>query len=172
MERDQIIVSGVRERNEKAFGMLVDDYGALIRSIVRRHLKNTMYEDECVNDILLSLWQNMDSYDSGKNSLKNWIGAVCKYKCIDYLRRHYRDSRMCPLTEDIPAEEPEDLAGLADELLSGLKPDDRRLFRQHYIEGISVAEIAREQGKSPGLLYNRLSLGRKRLKNLFKERTL
>lgn len=171
MSQDEIISAGVRRKDERAFRQLVDSYGPLIRAIVRRHLSATMYMEECENDILLSLWQNMDRFDPSRNSLKNWIGAVSKYKCADYLRRHYREAPTVPLDENIPAEEPEDLRELVDELLENLKPDDRRLFRQHYLEGHSVAEIARAEQKNPELLYNRLSLGRKRLRNIFKERS-
>ncbi len=173
LNRDSEIVGGIRKKDEKAFGFLVEDYGALIRAIVRKHLSSTMYEEECINDILLSLWQNMSHYDRTKNSLKNWIGAVCKYKCADYLRRHYRDrERLCALSDDLPTEEPEDLSELVEELLSGLKPDDRRLFREYYLEGRSVAEIAETRGESSAFLYNRLSLGRKRIRTIFKEKSL
>ncbi len=170
MDRDSEIVGGVKRKDEKAFGLLVEDYGALIRAIARSHLKHTMYEDECVNDILLSLWQNMNRFDPSKNSLRNWIGAVSKYKCVDYLRRHYREANTCALTDDIPAEEAADLTALTEELLAELNPEDRRLFRRHYLDGLPVKEIAGELGKSPALLYNRLSLGRKRLRTIFKER--
>lgn len=169
MVTDKEIALLVVQRDEKAFGLLIDRYGGLIKSIAAYHLKNTMYAEECVNDVLMALWQNMDRYDSEKNSLKNWIGAVCKYKCADYLRRHYRESRLCQLTEDIPMEEPEDLGELIDELLENLSPADRELFRSHYLEGTSVVEIARKKGDSPDRLYNRLSLGRRKLRNL-KER--
>ncbi len=171
MDRDKYIVSGVIKKNQKAFAALVEDYGALIRAIVRRHLSGTAYAEECENDILLSLWQNMSRYDESKNSLKNWIGAVCKYKCADYLRRHYREARTEPLPDDVPFEEPEDLTELVESLLMNLKPDDRRLFREHYLMGRPVGDIAREENKSPALLYNRLSLGRKRLRSIFKERS-
>ena len=169
MVTDNEIALRVAQRDERAFGLLVERYGGLIKSIITCHLKNTMYTEECVNDVLMALWQNMDRYDSEKNSMKNWIGAVCKYKCADYLRRHYRESCLCQLTDDIPAEEPEDLRELVDELLENLSPDDRELFRSHYLEGQSVVEIAHKKGDDPNRLYNRLSLGRRKLRKL-KER--
>ena len=169
MVTDKELALSVVRRDERAFGLLVERYGGLIRSITAFHLKNTMYAEECINDVLLALWQNMDRYDSEKNSLKNWIGAVCKYKCADYLRRHYRESCLCQLTEDIPAQEPEDLRELVNELLENLSPADRELFRSHYLEGESIVDIARKKGDSPDRLYNRLSLGRRRLRKL-KER--
>ncbi len=170
MDVDQKIADGIRAKDEKAFELLVDAYGGLIKSIVSRHLSGTMYAEECINDCLLSFWQNMKRFDPRKNTLKNWIGAVCKYRCIDYLRRHYRESCLCPLTEDIPVQESTDIQDLADELLSGLKPRDRQLFYDHYISGKSIVEIAQLTGDSPERLYNRLSIGRRKLRTHFKER--
>ncbi len=170
MYTDQELAALVAKGDQKAFGLLVERYGGLIKAIANYHLRATPYAEECVNDCLFAVWRNIGRWDSGKNTLKNWIGAVCKYKCLDYLRRHYRDGCLCELTEDIPAEEPEDVRRLAEELLEGLNPEDRRLFYDHYINGESVVDIAERTGDRPDRLYNRLSLGRKKLRNLYKER--
>lgn len=156
--------------DERAFGLIVERYGGLIKSICAYHLRSTMYTEECVNDCLFAVWRNIGRWDGGRSTLKNWIGAVCKYKSLDYLRRHYRDACLCELTEDIPAGEPEDVRLLAEELLEGLSPSDRQLFRDHYLNGESVADIARKTGDRADRLYNRLSLGRKKMQALYKER--
>ncbi len=169
LDADLLIISGLNKKDEKAFCLLVERYGPLIKAVVSRHLSGTMYTEECINDCLLAVWQNISRYDPGKNSLKNWIAAVCKYKCIDYLRRHYRESCLCPLTEDIPFEDCSEAKALAEELLAGLKPADRRLFYDHYIEGESVVSIAKRTDSSPDRLYNRLSLGRRRMQKYLKE---
>lgn len=167
MTEDQRLKSEIVKKNQKAFRVLVEKYGGLIKAIVRRHLKSTPYEDECINDCLFALWQNMNRFDPEKNSLKNWIAAVCKYKCIDYLRLYYHNSALVPLTEDIPVQDSPDAKELIEELLAELKPEDRELFRRHYIDGVPVTEIALQNGKSSDFLYNRLSLGRKKLRNKF-----
>jgi len=35
---------------------------------------------------LLAIWDNIDSFDEDKNSFKNWVAAISKYKSIDYQR--------------------------------------------------------------------------------------
>ena len=90
MSLDREIVEGIKRKDENAFNILVDIYGGVIKSIVIYHMRGFLeYTDECINDVLLSVWNNIESYDSEKNSLKNWLGAIAKYKCIDYKKKYF-----------------------------------------------------------------------------------
>lgn len=168
MNQDDKIVAGILKKDQKAFQLLVDEYGGLIWSIVKFHLSVfESYQEECRNDILLSVWQNMSRYDAKKNSLKNWIGAISKYKCIDYKRKYYKELRLEALDESIPDTKnvfEQTLQDEIDSLLAGLTPRDRELFYRHYILEEKVEDIAKDTNKSPGYFYNRLSRGRKKLK--------
>ncbi|MDD6214142.1 MAG: sigma-70 family RNA polymerase sigma factor [Firmicutes bacterium] len=172
MYSDEFIADGIIKKDERAFGALVDKYGGLIKSIVRYHLSDfPSYIEDCENDILLALWQNMAHYDTGKNSLKNWIGAVSKYKCIDYKRKYYKELEMENIEDRIIAQNDvyESLKEDVQSLLAGLSEADRELFYRRYILGERVEEIARRSGRNAAILYNRLSRGRKKLKRCIKE---
>ena len=168
MNQDDKIVAGIIKKDQKAVELLVDEYGGLIWSIVKFHLSVfEVYQEECRNDILLAIWQNIDRYDANKNSLKNWIGAISKYKCIDYKRKYYKELRLEALDETIPDTKntfEQTMQNEIDSLLSGLSPGDRELFYRHYILGEKVETIAKDFHKSSGYFYNRLSRGRKKLK--------
>lgn len=170
IEVDEQIVRGIINKDKNALAMLIDSYGSLIKSIVGYHLSAfKLYQEECINDVLLSVWQNIKKFDSGKNSLKNWIGAICKYKCIDYKRKHYREISFEELNENIPDNE-DKLESILDSeinsLLEGLTPKDRELFYRHYILGEKVEQIAEQTSNKPSILYNRLSRGRKKLRQI------
>lgn len=169
MSEDRELVEGIKKRNQAAFSLLVDRYGGLIKSIVRHHMAAyPEYQEECVNDILLSIWQRIASYDENKNTLKNWIGAVCKYKAIDYKRKYFKNLMFTSLDENIPdPSHPFDfeMEEEINSLLSCLEKTDRELFYRHYILGEKVSDIAASKGKSAGFFFNRLSRGRKKLKN-------
>lgn len=168
MNKDKRIVMGMLHGDEKAFNALVDEYSGLIKSIVRYHLaKYSQYEDECVNDILLSVWQNISSYDESKNSLKNWLGAVSKYKCIDYKRKYYKSFYHEQLDENMPDNKNElesEIEEDIESILCYLNPADRDLFYRHYILGEKIEEISKDSDKSVAFFYNRLSRGRKKLR--------
>lgn len=178
MDTDEKLATGLAARDEKALEALIEKYGGLIKAIVSRHLSRMpSHIGECVNDILFSVWSNIDRFDPGKNSLKNWIGAISKYKCIDYKRKYFKElcsEELSPedLSPDAAAEggaedaliQKETMAEIMS-LLSCLKPRDRRLFYRRYILSEPVREIAEKSGEDPAVIYNRLSRGRKKLRH-------
>ncbi len=47
-----------------------------------------MVNEECINDILLAIWNWIYKYDKTKGEFKNWFGVVARYKCISYQREY------------------------------------------------------------------------------------
>lgn len=174
---DNELVRLIAQKDEDAFSELVTRYGGLIRAIVKYHLKDiSMWQDDCINDILFAVWQNIDRFDAGKNSLKNWIGAVSKYRSINYKRKFYKELTAGELTEDITDGKGADADILKKEieeetisLLSGLTPNDREIFIKRYFMNEEVEVIAEQQNRTPSWIYNRLSRGRKRLRRTIKK---
>lgn len=166
MERDVLLVQGIAAGDERALELLIDDYGGLIKAIVKYHLSGyTQLQEEAMQDILLAVWRNIASFDNSRSSLKNWIGAVAKYKCIDYKRRSMREPVFSELTDIVPDArfDPQTRADI-ESILECLPAADRELFYRHYILGEPIAEIAKKKNKSAGFLYNRLSRQRRRLR--------
>ncbi len=86
---EENVVNQLRKRNEKALDFIIDQYSGLIKSIIQKHLAS--FEDvqeECMDDVLLVIWNHIEEYDEEKNTLKNWIAAITKYKSIDYARKY------------------------------------------------------------------------------------
>ncbi len=172
MPTDKEIIEGLKHRDAKSFSDFVDAYGALIKSIVNYHLYD--FKDlceECINDVLLAVWNNVESFNPDKNTFKNWVGAISKYKTIDYKRKYRREKSFSELSESTP--DTRDYFKNAEEeinsILSCLSPNDRELFYRHYILGEKVEKIAKNSGKSSAFLFNRLSRGRKKLRKTLKE---
>ncbi|MGF7186815.1 DNA-directed RNA polymerase specialized sigma24 family protein [Desulfitispora alkaliphila] len=75
---------------------VIDNYGGLIKSIVGKHLYNLQHlHEECLDDVLLAVWDNIDSFYPEKNSFKNWVAAIAKYKSIDYKRKYLKHPISC-----------------------------------------------------------------------------
>lgn len=147
-----------------------------MKAIVHHHLKNIpMWQEDCVNDVMLRVWQNIDRFDSQRSSLKNWVAAIARYCSIDYKRKY------CRCTEELDENTQDKKADMSfmkreiqeeiQDLLSALSPKDREIFIQRYFMDMAVEDIAASEGKTSGYVYNRLSRGRKKLRRLFaKER--
>ena len=172
------VVEQLSLKNEKALYYIVDQYGGIIKSVIKKYLGNLeIIQDECFDDVLLLIWKNIASYDKSKNSLKNWIAAITKYKAIDY-QRQYKKFLLQHELEDhmlinnlVETESIENtLSSRTEQLLSSLKKEDQLLFLQYYGEQKSMEEIAKEHGVHKSVLYNRLSRGRKKLRAAFRNR--
>ena len=155
-------------RNQRAVEYVIDEYGGLIKSVVMKNLGGLeMYTDECINDILLAVWNNSNKFDSTKNTFENWLCAVAKYKCIDY-RRKYAKQLCYDSIDDVELADSSDCFEKAEEdfneLLSCLSSEDRELFYKKYILEESTADIAAAYGNSTQAVYTRLSRGRRKLK--------
>lgn len=160
---DDWIVACITRKKEKGLELLIDQYGGLITAIVRKHLGTLKsYEEECVNDVLLAVWHHINRFDSEKNTFKNWVAAVAKYKAIDYQRKYIKTQH-----EALGEAEFDEKAGGnvqaddVEELLGHLNEGDHELFKAYYLQEVELKQIAKKQKTTISNLYNRLSRGRK-----------
>ena len=167
--QDELIIKYIKKKKEKGMELLIDNYRGIITAIVRRHLGVLInYEEECVDDVLLSIWDNIKSFDNSKNSFKNWICAISKYKAIDYKKKYLSKIEYMDMSETIYYIDEQLLKSEIEEevndILSHLNESDRTLFKQHYLEGHTLKEIAFKNNISVSNIYNRISRGRKNIR--------
>lgn len=68
---DKKLVKGILNKDEKALEFLIEEYGWIVKTVVSKHLyKFESLQEECINDIFLGIWNNIEKYDSKKASLK------------------------------------------------------------------------------------------------------
>lgn len=173
-------IKQLKLHNEKALAYVIDEYGGLLMSVIRKHLFYLpQRQEECFDDVLLKLWQNIDSFDETKNTFKNWAAAVAKYQAIDYLRSYQRELQTVNIEDEVIVHEDKALSDMIDneisreleQMLDCLKPRDREIFYKLYVEEKSIGEISQETGLKQDVIYNRLSRGRKKLReNMLEER--
>ncbi|MEG0295259.1 MAG: sigma-70 family RNA polymerase sigma factor [Clostridium sp.] len=173
---DETIVKLIKNRDEKGIELLINEYAPLIKAIVKKHLYNlSQYHEECINDVYLGVWNNIDGFDKDKNILKNWVAAITKYKAIDYKRRYLKDLSQLDISEiaiegNSKLEESilkKELDEEIEELLSALSPMDRDMFIRLFVEEYSPQEVSEEFNIKPSVLYNRISRGKSKIRGLF-----
>jgi RNA polymerase sigma-70 factor (ECF subfamily) len=160
----------LKNKNEDALLFVIDKYGGLIKSIINKTLYH--YPDdaeECLCDVFLKIWQNIDCFDESKNTFKNWVAAVAKYRAIDKLRtlkksEIYVDIDDFDIADTNALINDKELRENFNELISCLNEQDREIFIRLYLVGESIEEIAEKIGKSKDVVYNRISRGKKKIK--------
>ncbi|MDZ5605877.1 sigma-70 family RNA polymerase sigma factor [Bacillus pseudomycoides] len=173
--REAEIVEGLRKKDMTALHAAIDQYGDLIYKVVHSVLDTShskVLVDECVDDILLIIWYNIESYDEKRGKFRNWLISVAKFKAIDFKRKSNQAYRLQEFQQDIyeeikdsnqTNEEQEEIFYL---LIEALNNKDRKIFIKRYLDEYSVQEIASELGLTTDNVYSRLSRGRKKLKKI------
>lgn len=166
-------VQQLQLHNEKALLYVVDQYGSLLMSVIRKHLFTLPErQEECLNDVLLKIWENINSFDEAKNSFKNWAAAVARYRSIDYLRSSQREVKQVSLEDtDIPQEDAvlaslieREISDELERMLGCLKPADKKLFLKLYVEEESIEQVSREMAMDKTIIYNRVSRAKKKIR--------
>ena len=107
---------------------------------------------------------SINSYNEKKSSFKNWCAAVSKYKAIDLLRRESKFEAIL-LDENSASKDSDVHSNLEiEEALSALNDEDKKLFENIFIRGLSYGEAASEQHISTENAYQKVSRARKLLK--------
>ncbi len=128
-----------------------------------------------MNDCLLGIWENIRYYDPKKSSFKNWVGGIAKYKSLNYVRKYLRDlenENMENVT--IPAEDntlkeilSKEISLETEKMLKSLSEEDRGIFIKLYFEDKNMDEVSFDTGLTKPVIYNRLSRGKKRIREAF-----
>lgn len=127
------VVQQIQYKNEQAIPFIINEYGGLLTAIIKRHLNYHQQDyEECLEDVLLSIWDHIHSFDAEKNSFKHWIAAIAKYKAIDYLRKQIilqnRQFPVADINEALLNEKQLVEINDVDELLEQLSAIERKIF--------------------------------------------
>lgn len=172
-------LSQMRLRNEKALVWVIDEYSGFVTAIVKKRLYALpQYQEECVNDIFLGVWSNIECYDEQRSSFRNWIAGISRYKAISYLRKYMRELKtrdinnleIASSTDVIEKLTENEISKETEQMLSCLELKDRELFEKLYLEDKSFDEVSRELGIEKPVIYNRVSRGKKKIRKLFSAR--
>lgn len=170
---EENFIEELRHKNEKALEYVIREYGWIIKFVVRKQLYNLQsYHEECINDVLMGIWNNIEQFDSKRNHFSNWVAGISKYKAFDYMRKYLRDleNRRIDELEEIAVQGEMhgiEEGGSFEYILEYLNERDRDLFKRLYIEEQTMKEVAEQTGIKSEVIYNRVSRGKRKIRELF-----
>lgn len=174
-------IEAIKSKDESALSYVLDEYGSIIKTVVSKHLYQfESCQGECINDILMAIWANIDYFDPNKSTFKNWVAGIAKYKALNYVRKYMRELNYETLDHEVldkdktRQDDSVYLEVIQDELdedmcqmLSYLKPTDQQLFMKLYVQGQAIEQVSLDLDMQPTAIYNRLSRAKGKLKKLF-----
>jgi len=161
------LTRGIRAGNEAAF----DAFYASYADRMYRYLLVAARGDEerardVLQDALLRVVRYAQPIDTAED-LWRWLAALMRSALIDRARRDGR-GRALPLDAEPASEEraTDSLFGKLDEALAALPAEERGLLEEHYVQGVSQAELAVRHDSTLKALAMRLSRLRRRLRDV------
>lgn len=156
------------ETDPDAIGLLVADHHASVFRFLRQLTRHTEDAEDLAQMTLVRVIEGAKRFD-GRASLRGWILAIAFHEFTKFRRRRL----WLPLRVDRPALGNDyDRLIEADALLDALArlPSVvRAAFLLHYVEDLSIGEIARSLGIPEGTVKSRLHTARTRLGALLEE---
>ena len=171
---EENFIEQMRKRNEKSLDYVIDKYAWIIETILKKHLFYLMdHYDECMNDCLLAIWENIHYYNAEKSCFKNWVGGIAKFKAIDYTRKYLKDFENTNIEDiDVAIEDNSykkilemELREEIEDLLKRLSKEDQKIFKKIYLEEKDINEVSSDMGLSKPVIYNRISRGKKKIRD-------
>ena len=177
---DATLVAQAASGSEHAFRTLYRAYVRPVYWVAHRLVGNSTDAEDVTQETFLVAWRKLPGLQLAGDSLLPWLVTVCRFQAANRIRTQRRDrENIADAAQDsIPStvnvEQQVIDADFADRILrevAGLSPLDRDIFRLCATEGYAYQAAAEELGVAHGVVRNRLSRIRTRLRTVAKEST-
>ena len=177
---DGALVALAAGGSEHAFRALYRAYVRPVYWLAHGLVGNPADAEEVVQETFLVAWRKLPALELAGESLLPWLATICRFQSANRIRRQRRDrehtaaaaDETLPATVDVEQQVID--AGLAEAIMrevAGLGDLDRAIFRLCATEGYAYQAAADELGVAHGVVRNRLSRIRTRLRTVLKEST-
>lgn len=166
------LMARVRDHKDRAaFAAIFRHFAPRVKAFLMKSGTSEALAEECVQDVMTTLWQKSHMFDPSRASAATWIFTIARNRKIDALRKQRR-----PEPEDLgwgPESEPdqEDVMSLQQEserlveALGTLPEKQRTLIEKAYFGDLTHSEIADETGLPLGTIKSRIRLALDKLRH-------
>ncbi len=172
--RDDLeLVAAAAGGSEHAFRALYRRYVRPVFWLAHGLLGNTADAEDVTQETFVVAWRKLPGLDLAGESLLPWLVTICRYQCANRIRRqqrerlHAADAADDSLPSTIDVEQQVVDAQLVERILAevaAMSPLDQRIFRLCAAQGYAYQAAAAELGVTHGVVRNRLSRIRTRVR--------
>lgn len=162
MTEDHEAILRVRSGETDAFRLLVERYERPVLCMVGNMIANSQDCEDIAQDVFLSAYQALETYDPARGSFSTWLFTIARNKCLNALRKKSPE-----LMAEVPAQAdrygPHDrltekeLFEHLDAALAALPPEQKTAFVLSELVGLSGVEISEIENVPVGTVRSRLS---------------
>ncbi|MBI3519837.1 MAG: sigma-70 family RNA polymerase sigma factor [Bacteroidetes bacterium] len=142
----------MRERDQKAFAYLYDNYSQALFGIIDSIVNNQEESEDVLQNTFLKIWNNFDSYDTDKGRLYTWMLNIARNMAIDSTRsKHEKIKNKIQEPSDsvyhknnlFVEDHTHETIGIKT-MVDNLKDDQREIIDLAYYQGYTQDEISKK----------------------------
>jgi RNA polymerase sigma factor (sigma-70 family) len=159
------LVTLLKERNNRAFSYLYDNYSVALYGIVRQIIDDSELSNDVLQEVFVNIWRRIETYDPSKGRLFTWMLNIARNASIDTLisRNYQNNQKNQELPDDVNNSSSSlpftqmniDHIGLK-KILDKLKSEHRTLIELAYFKGYTHEEIAQIENVPLGTVKTRI----------------
>lgn len=178
MTTDAELVAAAAGGSEHAFRRLYREYARAVYWIAHGILSDTGDAEDITQETFVVAWRKMPGLELQGESLLPWLATICRYQAANRLRSRRRERAHTAGTADetlpdtVNVEDQvigDDLAALITAHVATMSDLDREIFRLCTVEGYGYQAAADSLNVAHGVVRNRLSRIRTRLRTSINE---
>ncbi|MCR2792990.1 RNA polymerase sigma factor [Microbacterium sp. zg.Y625] len=170
---DADLVAAAATGSEEAFRALYRAYVRPVYWLAHGLVGSAADAEDVTQETFLTAWRKLPGLQLAGDSLLPWLVTICRFQCANRVRRLRREREHSAGTVDETAPDTVDVAELvvgrdvAERIVAavaGLSALDREIFRLCAAEGHAYQAAAEQLGVGHGVVRNRLSRIRTKLR--------
>jgi len=145
---ERFVLIALREGEEKAFDFIFRQYYKSLCAQAHLYTQDLDLSQSLVQDCFIKLWETREQATEIEN-LSSWLIVMVRNRCVDYIRRHKRETILHKAPDQSDMNQNSDRLLLSREFeerlvqaLSQLPERCRKAFEYSRFENLTYAEIA------------------------------
>lgn len=170
----------IREKNQKAFSYLYDNYSKALFSVVYHIINDQEEAEDVLQNVFVKIWNNFASYDEQKGRLYTWMLNIARNMAIDSTRSKHEKvkNKIQEATDNVyhrnqmfAENNSHETIGIQT-IIAGLKEDQQQIIDLAYFQGYTQDEISQKLGMPLGTVKTKVRQAIMTLRELTKKEIL
>lgn len=148
---EEELVLLLKQQSREAFNYLYKQYAGVLYGVINKVVYDEQTAQDVLQDVFVKIWNNIDSYDSGKGRIYTWMINISRNAAIDKLRSKGEimkakiqtgEDVVNNLERGMKTEQATDTIGLR-KMVGNLKPEYEKIVHLAYFNGYTLNEISK-----------------------------
>ena len=165
------LIARLKGGDHSLFSKLYDDYASALYTAVVQILEDEQTVSEVLENVFSTIKQDIVLYDESKQRLFTWLFSIAREQALSrnrLIRQGGPRAGKTSLSANRSSRTKSEV-GFA-QALNPLSPDSRMLLETWYYSGLTISEMARSTGMTPGMVQKKIRLALSELTQKLVER--